>query len=251
MAVRTPMIQIEKLNAPPAYQVVSSELRRHILAGSLNPGDPLPSELALAMSFGVNRSTVREGIRQLESDGLVRREGRKRLVVNVPDHSDLTPRATRALLMRAVTFEELWDVSRVLEPLAARLAAANISTAELDSLKRNLDATRTAVDHGLSPGILDLEFHTLLSEAAHNQALLLCREPIGKLLYPTFEQVHPQLPQAATRLIKAHCEIVDALERRDAQHAELWATKHMEDLKRGWLKANLPLNEQIDRSLIS
>lgn len=245
------MLTIEKLSAPPAYQVVSSELRRHILGGSLNPGDALPSELVLATSFGVNRSTVREGIRQLESDGLVRREGRKRLVVTVPNHSDLTPRATRALLMRAVTFEELWDVSRVLEPLAARLAATNISAAELGSLKGNVDATRKAVDQGRSPGILDMEFHTLLSEAAHNQALLLCREPIGKLLYPAFEQVHPQLPQAATRLITAHSEIVNALERRDAQHAELWATRHIEDLKRGWLKANLPLNEVIDRSLIS
>jgi DNA-binding FadR family transcriptional regulator len=244
------MLTIEKLSAPPAYQVVSSELRRHILGGSLNPGDALPSELALATSFGVNRSTVREGIRQLESDGLVRREGRKRLVVTVPNHSDLTPRATRALLMSAVTFVELWDVSRVLEPLAARLAAENVSKSELDGLNRNLDATRALVKQGLSPGMLDMEFHTLLSEAAHNQALLLCRQPIGTLLYPAFEQVHPQLPQAATRLIKAHEEIVDGLERRDAEHAELWATKHIEDLKRGWLKANLPLNEQIDRSLI-
>ncbi|TPJ57981.1 FCD domain-containing protein [Mesorhizobium sp. B2-7-1] len=245
------MLKIEKLSVPPAYQVVSNELRRHILAGSLRPGDPLPSEVELAARFGVNRSTVREGIRQLESDGLVRREGRKRLLVTIPDHSDLTPRTTRALVMRAVTFGELWDVSRVLEPLAARLAAENISEAELDALKQNLAATKQAVEQGQSPGILDLEFHTLLSEAAHNHALLLCREPVGRLLYPAFEQIQPQLPQAAGRLIKAHTEIVEALERRDPRHAELWAAKHIEDLKRGWLMAKLPLDNQIDRSLTS
>ena len=245
------MLNIEKLSVPPAYQVVSNELRRYILSGSLSPGDPLPSEVDLASRFGVNRSTVREGIRQLESDGLVRREGRKRLIVTIPDHADLTPRTTRALVMRAVTFGELWDVSRVLEPLASKLAAENITEAELAVLKRNLEATRHTVENGESPGILDLEFHTLLSEAAHNHALLLSREPVGRLLYPAFEQIQPQLPQAASRLIKAHGEIVDALERRDAQHAETWAAKHIEDLKRGWMMAKLPLDNQIDRSQAS
>jgi len=245
------MLNIEKLSLPPAYQVVSNELRRYILSGSLAPGDPLPSEVDLASRFGVNRSTVREGIRQLESDGLVRREGRKRLIVTIPDHADLTPRTTQALLMRAVTFGELWDVSRVLEPLAARLAAENITEAELVVLKQNLEATRHAVDNGVSPGIHDLEFHTLLSEAAHNHALLLSREPVGRLLYPAFEQIQPQLPQAATRLIRAHTEIVGALERRDADHAENWASKHIEDLKRGWMMAKLPLDHPIDRSLSS
>ncbi|MGB3830466.1 MAG: FCD domain-containing protein [Mesorhizobium sp.] len=243
------MLNIEKLSVPPAYQVVSNELRRYILSGLLKPGDPLPSEVDLASRFGVNRSTVREGIRQLESDGLVRREGRKRLIVTIPDHADLTPRTTRALVMRAVTFGELWDVSRVLEPLAAKLAAENITEAELAVVKENLEATRHAVENGVSPGILDLEFHTLLSEAAHNHALLLSREPVGRLLYPAFEQIQPQLPQAASRLIRAHAEMVGALERRDVQHAEIWAAKHIEDLKRGWLMAKLPLDSPIDRSL--
>ena len=243
------MLDIEKLNVPPAYQVVSNELRRHIMAGSIKPGEPLPSEIELATRFGVNRSTIREGIRQLESDGLVRREGRKRLLVTIPDHADLSPRTTRALVMHAVTFGDLWEVSRALEPLAARLAAETITEAELDGLRTNLQATIHAVENNYSPGVLDLEFHTLLSTAAHNQALLLSREPIGQLLYPAFEAIQPQLPQAAGRLIKAHTEIVRGLEARDPDHAALWAAKHIEDLKRGWLLSRLSLDDRIDRSL--
>jgi len=63
-------LQFEKLNVPSAYQVVSRELRRMILSGALKTGDQLPTEALLAKQFGVNRSTVREGIRQLENDGL-------------------------------------------------------------------------------------------------------------------------------------------------------------------------------------
>lgn len=243
------MLDIEKLSAPPAYQVVSSEMRRHIMSGALQPGDPLPSEIELATRFGVNRSTVREGIRQLESDGLVRREGRKRLLVTIPGHAELTPRTTRALLMRSVTFGELWEVSRVLEPLAAQLAASNASEAEIAALDSNLERTIHAVDNGRSPGVMDLEFHTMVCETSHNQALLLSREPVGQLLYPAFEAIQPQLPQASGRLIAAHKEIVSGIRRRDGAHAHLWAAKHIEDLKRGWLMANLAMTDQIDRSL--
>src|SRR5580698_1753995 len=118
-------LQFEKLNVPSAYQVVSRELRRSIVSGDLKPGNQLPSEAELAEQFGVNRSTVREGIRQLENDGFVRREGRKRLCVSVPTSSDLAPRASRALVMHQVTFKELWEVARVLEPACAALCAAN------------------------------------------------------------------------------------------------------------------------------
>lgn len=240
------MLEIEKLNVPPAYQLVSNELRRNILAGALRPGDPLPSELELATRFGVNRSTVREGIRQLESDGLVRRESRKRLLVNVPSHLDLTPRTARALVMGDVTFDELWNVCRVLEPLAAKLAAANASEEEVRRLNDNVERTRQAVDNGKSPGILDLEFHTMVSQAGHNQALLLAREPVGSLLYPAFEDLHPTLPQAAGRLVEAHSRIAKAIAKRNAVEAETWAAKHIEDFRRGWLLSKLPLDHRID-----
>jgi GntR family transcriptional regulator, transcriptional repressor for pyruvate dehydrogenase complex len=66
-------LQFEKLNVPSAYQVVSRELRRMILRRDLKTGEQLPTEAQLAEHFGVNRSTVREGIRQLENEGFVRR----------------------------------------------------------------------------------------------------------------------------------------------------------------------------------
>ena len=62
-------MEIAKLKITPAYQVVSEELQKLIVGGLLKPGEQLPSETELASQFGVNRSTVREGIRQLESEG--------------------------------------------------------------------------------------------------------------------------------------------------------------------------------------
>ncbi|WP_353806634.1 winged helix-turn-helix domain-containing protein [Maritimibacter sp.] len=75
------------------------EIRKLILSGSLQPGEPFPSELSLCRKLGVNRSTVREGIRQLEADGLVRRSGRRRLFVSIPDTSQIAPRATDTMVL--------------------------------------------------------------------------------------------------------------------------------------------------------
>ncbi len=102
-------LQFEELNIPSAYQVVSREVRRMILSGALKASDQLPTESQLAKQFGVNRSTVREGIRQFENDGLVRREGRKRLCVTIPDQRDLAPRVIRTMVTHQVTFRELWE----------------------------------------------------------------------------------------------------------------------------------------------
>ena len=236
---------IGKLLAPPAYQLVSQELRKLIMAGMLRPGDPFPSEIALAERFGVNRSTVREGIRQLEADGLVSREGRKRLYVSIPDPLQMAPRTTDALIMSAVTFGELWEVSRVLEPLSARLAAVKRTESDIAKINANLERTRILVAAGETTGEADLEFHGLVAIAGCNSALLMLREPMGQLLYPAFEQIEPQLPQAGARQLKAHSEIAKGIETGDPGHAELWAIKHIEDLRRGWELAKLPFDRKI------
>lgn len=67
----------------PAYRVVSESLRQRIVRGDVETGQAFPTETALAAHYGVHRSTIREGLRQLEQDGLLQRVG-KRLVVTIP-----------------------------------------------------------------------------------------------------------------------------------------------------------------------
>ena len=242
-------MQIEKLTLPPAYQAISDRLQKLILSGELRPGDPLPSETEMAEQFGVNRSTVREGIRQLESEGLVRREGRKRLLVCVPRHADLAPRLTRAMVMQEVTFRELWQVANELEPLAAGLTATVAPEGHVARLRENIDRMAEVIEGAESPAPLDLEFHALLAEGTGNRVLLLAREPVALLLYPTFEAVRPQIEQAARRNLEAHRRIVEAVAARDADLATDWMRKHLRDLRRGWLLAGLDMESRIDPAL--
>jgi GntR family transcriptional repressor for pyruvate dehydrogenase complex len=239
-------LQFEKLTVLSAYQVVSRELRRMIVAGDLKAGAKLPTEAELAEQFGVNRSTVREGIRQLENEGLVSREGRKRLTVSVPGSDNLAPQATRALVMRQVTFKELWEVALVLEPACASLCALHRGEAINAALELNLDRTRTGLNDIHRCTDLDTEFHSLVAEGARNKALLLSREPVGLLLYPAFEILSPLLPQAVGRMLEAHQRIAHAIASADAATAETWMRRHIVDFRRGWEMTKLGLDLPID-----
>ena len=55
-----------------SYTILADELRRTILEGQLDEGTRLPSERELVTQTGINRSSVREALRMLEVEGLLR-----------------------------------------------------------------------------------------------------------------------------------------------------------------------------------
>ena len=56
-------VRFARLERAPAYKIVSDAILKDIIGGRLQIGNRLPSEQKLAEQFGVNRLTVREGIR--------------------------------------------------------------------------------------------------------------------------------------------------------------------------------------------
>ena len=58
-------VEFSKLVLEPAYRKVAAAIGSRILSRSLAEGERLPSETELARQFGVNRSTVREALREL------------------------------------------------------------------------------------------------------------------------------------------------------------------------------------------
>lgn len=222
-----------------AYHQIAEEIQARILRGDLKPGDQLPGETELGAMFGVTRSTVREGLRQLESDGLVHRPTPRRLEVTVPQADQLTTRAGRAMALMKVTFRELWQVTMVTEPLAARLAAAHGTADEIEQLQK-LHADLLAAEGQMARTIaLDEQFHTRIADMGKNRVLGLAREPIALLLFRGFAKIAPFAPQFYKRQIEAHSNIIAALRDSDGERAERWARMHIEDFWRGAQLAGL------------
>ncbi|MGM9527380.1 MAG: GntR family transcriptional regulator [Oscillospiraceae bacterium] len=112
----------------PLYSQLVSIVKRNITAGTLAPGELLPSEAELCKTFNVSRSTVRQAIGSLETEGLVvRKQGRgtfvaepkmRRKTENVYSFTSeissmgLTPSST---LVEFEVMEPTPDITRVLE----------------------------------------------------------------------------------------------------------------------------------------
>ena len=195
---------------------MAEAIERKILAGRLKPGDPVGTESELVRQFGVNRSTVREGIRLLEQSGLVAREPSRRLSVAMPHYHRLASRMTRALILQQVTFRELWHTSRALG--ACRRRPGHGQRDRGGSCRAR---GQCRGDHArcrailLAVAELDAGFHKLIARAAHNRVLLLAKEPSSMLVRPTTALIISANPHGIPRLIEAHREILDALQRRD------------------------------------
>jgi GntR family transcriptional regulator, transcriptional repressor for pyruvate dehydrogenase complex len=246
MAMTEITARFERIKPRPAYELVAEAIERKILAGRLKPGDPIGTESELVKQFGVNRSTVREGIRLLEQSGLVDREPSRRLSVAVPHYHRLATRMTRALILQQVTFRELWHTSRALEPAAVDQAMDNATEEDLAELATNVEQTRHAAADAAAVAELDAEFHRLITRAAHNRVLLLAKEPSSMLVRPTTAFIIFNNPGGIPRLIEAHGHILDALERRDRAKGHLWVDRHLRDWKAGFERAGMDLDSPVD-----
>src|ERR687889_1793242 len=71
------------------FRQLADLLRNQIESGELGPGDPLPSELRLAQEYGISRTTVRQAIAQLRTEGLVTVERPRGTFVRVPEEVKL------------------------------------------------------------------------------------------------------------------------------------------------------------------
>lgn len=236
-----------RLRKVPAWRLLAEAITERILDGGMRPGDVLPTEAELCLQFGVNRSTVREGVRVLEEAGLLKRESAKRLVVSRPSRQDIGAQLERALVLHEVTFDELTEAMAALEPEMARLAATRARADELRALEANLTETERALAAGLSLVELDIAFHGLVATLSGNRALMLAREPMSRLFYHAFEPVMKDVPEAGVRLLVAHRAIVDAIRRGSAEDAERWMQKHVRDFKRGYDRTGRDPSEPLGR----
>jgi DNA-binding FadR family transcriptional regulator len=165
---------------------IAAAIRDAILAGEYSPGDALPSERELTQQFGANRTTIREGLAQLEHQGLIeRRQGARCRVLDYrrTGSIELLPdlvRLSRARRSRAASNEpsplaSTNEVLRIIYEGALDLAFERITAAEiaqLDELARGVEVAAGAGDV-VAVAHANRAFHQGVARATHSIALEL------------------------------------------------------------------------------
>lgn len=161
-----------RIRPPRAAELVADHIRRRILSGQLAEG--LPTEVVLLEEFSVSRPTMREALRILETEGLVRtRRGKQGgAVVRRPTVDTAAYHVGLVLQGSGVDLRDLADARMLLEPLCAAMAAGRPDrkkvAAELDRLT---DASEKLLGRGEEFTSSLLEFHEALVAACGSQTL--------------------------------------------------------------------------------
>jgi GntR family transcriptional regulator, transcriptional repressor for pyruvate dehydrogenase complex len=235
-------VEFAQIQIEPAYRKVAAAIGERILGRLLHEGERLPSETELARQFGVNRSTVREALRELESRGLVqRRPGSKLMSVSRPQQSSVAAGISHALLLHDVTVHDVWEALTILEPPIAVAAAAARTQEDLAALTRAAAAlSQESADTGAAVR-RTAEVFRCIGRATHNPVLALAQEPLLQLLEPSLVIMIDKVPQARSRIVTAQEHLVRALEAGDGSAAQTWMARHIRDFRKGYELAGIDL----------
>jgi GntR family transcriptional repressor for pyruvate dehydrogenase complex len=239
-------VEFDQILIEPAYRKVAAAIGERIVSRSLREGERLPPETELARQFGVNRSTVREALRELESGGLVkRRPGSKLMTASRPQHEAIAEGVSRALAMHDVTFLEVWEALTIIEPPIAEAAARTRTAEDLAGIAAAAERF-TAMSADTERAVhYAAEFFRSVGRATHNQVLGLAQEPLLQLLEPSLRVMIDKVTQARSRIATAQRRIVEALSARDVEGARTWMAKHIRDFRKGYEIAQIDLELRI------
>lgn len=184
---------------------IAGELRLHIIDGTIKAGDVI-SENKVATDFGTSRSPVREALKMLSNEGLIRLERMGAVVLGL-SRKDV---------------EELYDVRYLIESFAQQRLAGVGGTSLYARLKQIIDKMRVAVKHGdiVDFSYLDFSFHeAIIMEANHARILHLwksIRQIVLTVMLITTEEVFSQGEAKQNLVIDKHRTILEGLESKDA-----------------------------------
>jgi len=191
---------------------VYGKIREDILSGRYMQNTEL-KEAAIGAELGVSRTPVREALRQLELEGLVK---------IIPNRGAFVNRIT------AKDVEDIYIIRPMLEGLCARWATENITQEQMDALEETLCLTEYHTGKGNYHKLyeLDSQFHEQLYEASGSRIL----NHVLSDFHDYVKMVRRATIASDARSVKSteeHRAIFEAIKARDADQAEELAMQHV------------------------
>ncbi|MHA7867117.1 MAG: FadR/GntR family transcriptional regulator [Salipiger thiooxidans] len=200
---------------------IAAALRDAIVAGRLTVGDRLPSEAELAGRYGVSRPTVREALKRLAAQSLIRtqRGATGGAFVNhisyEAAHEQQITTSTLLLSMNAISFDVACEARFAMERACAPLACTRRTEAQLARM-------RTEIARQADPALGDEDFcasdvalHRALVDAAANPVLSYQLAGAVEAMQPLMNMITFTARDRA-RIVALHGALTDAAEARDA-----------------------------------
>lgn len=220
---------ITPILVPKAADILASRLREMIVGGELPPGSLLPSERDLVTESGLSRTSVRDALRVLESEGFISiKVGRSGgSMVTLPGR-DMVARSVELFVRtHGIRLESLLECRVAVEPTLARLAARNRTEAELEHMMELHRQFELSVDNVPEYKRINLEWHLAVARASGNEPLIALMEAITTPIRDAMDYQHVTTPEMRAGAVRAHTSILEAIRKQDGPQAARRMERHV------------------------
>ena len=213
--------------------VVLQGIKSMITSGQLAAGSRLPIEKDLALTLGVSRGSLREGVRALCIMGVLEtRQGDGTYVTSLDSRLLLAPMGFMIDMQTAEHRRDLHGVRRILESEAAARAALHISGEQLREADNILESMRPLVfadpvTYHETLIAQDVAFHHVIAKAADNGALAALIDALADRTFVARRAIGEFHEDQVRRAYDEHGAILGALRQHEPDRARLLMSHHL------------------------
>ncbi|MEO9825613.1 MAG: FadR/GntR family transcriptional regulator [Paracoccaceae bacterium] len=199
---------------------IAAAIRNSIVEGALIVGERLPSEAELAEQFDVSRSTVREALKRLAAQSLIKtqRGAFGGAFVNRMSYADATKQlvttSTLLLSMNEVSFDTACEARFALEKACAPMAAKRRKPKQLKVMRAEIERQSVANLSDESFCTSDVAFHLALIDGAQNPVLSYQLSGSIEAMQPLMNMI-TFTARSRAEIVAIHTDILNAVEAFD------------------------------------
>lgn len=226
---------------------VRDALKKAIEDSTLKVGDMLPTVEKIAAYFKVSKVTVREALRSLEVEDLIRtkRGASGGIYVTKPGVERVRDSVLHAWSFGGLSPAELTEFRQFLEPGVAELAALRRTDEDIKAMQVNIDECEKIVNDGKIELAKHLEFHRLLANACHNKLISGFMEAVTKVHQDLFGKLN-LTSEVGIKDLEYNKRIFDCLVKGDRDHIRKLMVDHF-DIFKELYESNQKQNEEDSR----
>lgn len=225
-----------------ATRQIADSIREAIVSGRLKVDERLPTEEELAKSFKVSRPTIREALKRLAAQNLIRSQrgpsgGR---FVNRPNQEQLVRSIANATrLMTSIgefDFDSITEARRQLGLICCQLASERRTDTDLDAMRTELEIQANTGIDDQDFCASDVRFHHILAQATQNPVLLFVMAAVAETLQPISNMVVYKF-RDRQHLLAQHQRLYEAIRDGKASLARKVFAEQMDYLETVWGRA--------------
>ena len=227
------VVSEERSHSAMLHSIAADSVRKMIVEGGLQPGEPLPSEGSLAEQLGMGRTSIREALKLLTAEGFVEVRRGSGVYVGSPRLAPTLEQLNWFARVDADAYRDINEMRLILEVGIAPLVIERAQPTHLDAMSQAIWEARREFDRGtLDLRRYDYTFHQAYLEASDNSLAISFGERLRQFFQnEEYAKLVDRTPEQVRRVLAEHAQILESILLGDLDRLRRVLVTHLERRK--------------------